>query len=253
MITVLCVGGTGETSTTDIRTEVTGQLSNLIRLLDPERFRGVWVPYPGAYGWPMSYAESVKVGAANVVRAVAAAQGQVMIVGYSQGAVVVKAAVNDIAAGRMALRSKLVGVGLVADPTRPRDQRTGWGGEVGYWDTGTYGIAGEEHVILQQTGLPVWTIVAPTDPITDLPAGNALRSLFDLSEFASLNGSAWAESLIARAKSRQWQRWWSIENWQTWGGVIAYLRGYLIDGRHTLDYVRGGHLQRLASIMQAVK
>ena len=253
MITVLCVGGTGETSTTDIRTEVTGQLSNLMRLLDPERFRGVWVPYPGAYGWPMSYAESVKTGAANVVRAVAAAQGQVMIVGYSQGAVVVKDAVNQALTFLPALADKIVGVGLVADPTRPAGAMSGWP-----TSETTYGIAGQTWIgPAQIPGIPlpfpVWWIVAPTDAITDLPAGNALRSLFDLSEFASLNGSAWAESLIARAKSRQWQRWWSIENWQTWGGVIAYLRGYLIDGRHTLDYVRGGHLQRLASIMQAVK
>lgn len=262
MITVLCVGGTERGEYQVIRTEVTGQLANLMRLLDPERFRGVWVPYPAAYGWPMSYAESVKAGAANVVRAVAAAQGSVMIVGYSQGAVVAKTAVNDMLQRNRYLAEKIVGVGLVADPTRPAGAMSGW-----LTSETTYGIAGQTwigggiaatlpdgtRVESNPLPFPVWWIVAPTDPITDLPAGNALRSLFDLSEFASLNGSAWAESLIARAKSRQWQRWWSVENWQTWGGVIAYLRGYLIDGRHTLDYVRGGHLQRLASIMQAVK
>ncbi|WP_306365486.1 hypothetical protein [Nocardia sp. CC227C] len=38
----------------------------------------------------------------------------------------------------------------------------------------------------------------------------------------------------------------SFQHWRTWGGAVAYARGYLLDSRHTLDYVRHGHAQALA-------
>lgn len=251
MIEVLCVGGTGETSNSDSRTQVTGMLSELLRFLPADEFRGVWVTYPGAYAFPVTYAESVSVGAANLVRAVSASQNKVIVVGYSQGAEIVKRAMNEVLHKTPFLAEKIVGIGLVADPSRPADQRTGWPAPPEL--NSTYGIAGETHIDLADLlHIPVWTIVAPTDPITDLPPGNPLRSIFDLTEFASLDAEVWAHALWERAKKRQWQRWWSIENWQTWGGAIAYLRGYLIDGRHTQDYIRGGHLERLATIMRTM-
>lgn len=266
MITVLCVGGTGETNSDDTRTQVTGMLANLIRMLPPERFRGEWVTYPGAYAYPVTYAESVQTGARNLTRALSSAQGRVIVVGYSQGCDVVKRALNEVLQRNAYLADKIVGVGLVADPTRPRNERTGWpAADSAAWPT--YGIAGETwiggssaatlpggvQVESRPLTFPVWTIVAPTDPITDLPPGNALRTIFDLTEFAGRDPIVWGEALIERAKKRQWQRWWDLANWRTWGGVIGYLRGYVWDGRHTDDYIRGGHLQRLATLITTVK
>ncbi|MBF6254448.1 hypothetical protein [Nocardia farcinica] len=94
---------------------------------------------------------------------------------------------------------------------------------------------------------------AVIDPITALPAGNPLRSIADVTEYMTLSDPVsahrWGEDLLRRAVEGRWQRWWSPANWRSWGGAIAYARGYLVDGRHTADYVLYGHAAHLARIV----
>jgi hypothetical protein len=55
----------------------------------------------------------------------------------------------------------------------------------------------------------------------------------------------WSQVTDAARRGRL-QRWWDIKNWISWGGALAYARGYLWDGRHTTDYVRNGLTATLA-------
>lgn len=208
--------------------------------LDPARFNAMIVPYPAEYGTPRPYAESRRLGR-QALLAARPVRRPFVLAGYSQGAGIAgDLAVEIVQRMPGAIADHLVGCALIADPYRPmlagmphRPPATG------------YGIAGQRHV----PG-PVWWAAAEGDPITALPAGNPLRSVADLSEWWSLAGPAeihaWALDLVDKARHQRIQRWWSGENWRTWAGALKFARGYLIDGRHTADYLRLGHVQALA-------
>lgn len=240
MIDVLVVGGTGESFPRDTRTEVTGLLKVVTDQLDSTRFRSIWVGYPAEYGFGHSYAGSKYHGKRNLIRAIERTPNPAIILGYSQGACIV----GDLAA-ELHLHPQLDvrGVALVADPERRQGQVYGP-------DPGGYGVAGNRLVA---PSCPVWSVAAWGDPICALPPGNPIRSIADLTEFMDFGDPLdWGRHLLQRAKAGKWQRWWSIRNWRTWLGAIAWARGYLIDGRHTSAYVRDGHLDRLAAAINAV-
>ncbi|PKV80877.1 alpha/beta hydrolase family protein [Nocardia fluminea] len=213
--------------------------------LDLSKFRPRIVEYAAAYGGlDMPYAESRYTGRRALLQAITGYRPFVLG-GYSQGAGIAGNLAVEIAQHMPGVMSDhLVGCALIADPSRPigagmphRPPAPG------------YGIAGQRAV----SGVPTWWAAADGDPITALPAGNPLRSIADLTEWYSLAGpdeiARWGADLVEKCRSGLHQRWWSLDNWRKWTGALAYARGYLIDGRHTTDYLRLGHVQALADVL----
>ncbi|MEV6555901.1 PE-PPE domain-containing protein [Nocardia sp. NPDC051756] len=221
--------------------------------LDPDRFRFVPLRYPAAYGTTMSYAASVAAGRRVLLDAVEDGENDVIIGGYSQGAGIA----GDVAAEiwRSWPTDPIVGCALIADPLLPR----GAGIPDAPMASG-YGIAGERPIdgMFANRATPVWWVAAEGDPISSLPEGNPLRSIADLTTFMSLaspgDAQRWGADLLERAVRGRWQRWWSIENWRTWTGAVAYARGYLVDGQHTSAYLDRGLAAELAhAVNEAVR
>lgn len=249
MITVLCVAGTSEVNANTAPTPPIGLLALAGAKLDPERFIVKMVPYPAEYGRPNSYAVSRGWGIDKLVKMSQAEPGPVIWWGYSQGAAIVGEAARQYAYMPNA-GVDLRGVGVVADPWRAPDQPSGV--DDNYRHKG-YGIAGGRY-LPEGAGFPTWSITAASDPICDLPSGNPLRTIADATEFLSTsNPRAWIEDLLVKAKKQQYQQWWNLRNIASWGGALAYLKGYLLDGRHTIAYIREGHLDRLANATNGVR
>ncbi|MEV0367551.1 hypothetical protein [Nocardia fusca] len=206
-----------------------------------DRFTFHYLEYPAAYGSP-AYGESNTIGRRIVLDAVGDTPNRACIGGFSQGAAAVGDAAMEIGAG-LHPGLELDAVALIADPLRPV------GGTMpGLAPADGYGIAGNRP-ILGRDFKTFWA-ANPADVITSAGAGSPLRSLADFTEMFSLGSpeeaEAWMKALIARAKERRWQRWWSIENVLTWGGAINDAAGYL-SGRHTVDYVAQGYCRKLAT------
>lgn len=224
--TVVCLGGTSETFSGDTRlVPPLGSMLEAVTRLLPDSWPKVWVPYPAVYAQgPGGYGASVEAGVLAAARAVDAAEGRVYLLGFSQGATSAGNLARRIQLGQFPALS-LSGVGLIADPLRHRSQ--GFPGQ-----TSGYGIGGERWI---DPGLfPVWQAAAPGDPICRLPAGNALRSLADLSEFyAPGHADVWIADLRAKLEAGRFQRWWDLRGLLAYSSAAAWLRGYLFDGRHT--------------------
>lgn len=211
--------------------------------LDTDRFAPRFVEYPADYGRAMSYTESRAAGRQAMLAALDEATGSVVLAGYSQGAAIAGDIAAEIGRGELPYRNVLA-CALIADPLRPSGRCVGT-------DPGGYGIAGERDV----PGLPTYWAAAFGDPITALPAGNPLRSVADLTGYFSLSSPVamlrWGRSLLDAGTLRAMQRWWSLEHRQSWAGAVAFARGYLYEGRHTDDYLRHGHVLRLAETINA--
>lgn len=237
MIDVLMLGGTGFPAGGD------GVSDEFAANLDPIRFAPRFVRYDAQYGGiglDEPYADSRATGRAALLDAIRATPNRVVIAGYSQGAGIVGDVAAEIGAGKHP-DLEVLAAAMIADPGRPQ-----LGGIPSRPAASGYGISGERPIV----GMPAYWAANEGDPICALPAGNPLRSIADITEYFSLRSIAdaqrWALSLIDRAKTGQWQRWWSPANWRDWGGAIAYARGYLWDGRHTDDYLRLGLAAELA-------
>ncbi|MGW6698827.1 DUF3089 domain-containing protein [Nocardia sp. NPDC055049] len=234
MIDVLILPGTGFPRGDGVSTAFADAL-------DPSRFNPLIVTYPAEYGTPRSYAESRRIGR-RALLAARPVRRPFVLAGYSQGAGIAGDLAREIVEHMPgAVADHLVGCALIADPLRPIT-----GGQPHRTLAGGYGIAGERPIY----GVPTWWAAAPGDPITALPVGNPLRSIADLSEWWSLAGpdeiARWGADLVEKCRAGTYQRWWSLDNWRTWAGAMAYARGYLWDGRHTTDYLVHGHVQALA-------
>lgn len=212
--------------------------------LDPARFDARILSYPAAFGAPMSWARSRDIGRQVLIDAIRSTSNLVALAGFSQGAGIAGDLAAEIGRGEHPFL-EVVGCALIADPGRPIG-----GGMPGSPVVGGYGIAGERPVL----GVPTWWAAAEGDPITALPAGSLLRTVADVAEYYSLADSAqafqWGQHLVDRAKAGQWQRWWSIENWRSWGGALQYAYNYLpVGGRHGRAYVAEGLAARLADVV----
>lgn len=194
---VLAVGGTGESYTGDARTRVTGMLAAVTDRLD-ERFEARWIGYPASYGPAtqhdgVSYAQSVAAGVGALSAAVRAADRPVMLIGYSQGAAVIRTFLAHPAAYR--LLSKIAAVGFVADPHQPRGVVDGCAG---------WGVAGEGAEL--PDGLPAYWVGAPSDMICNASADSLIRDIADLTDSLSLTQlRRWVADATARVMSRRMQ------------------------------------------------
>lgn len=212
--------------------------------LDPSRFAPRIVQYPAEYGNPRPYAESRIIGRWALLDQIVGYR-PFILAGYSQGAGIAGDLAREIVEHMPGVvADHLVGCALIADPLRPAGA-----GMPHRPPASGYGIAGTRAV----PRVPTWWAAADGDPITALPPGNPLRSIADLTEWWSLAGPAeirrWGEDLVEKCRRGAYQRWWSVEHWRTWFGAMAYARGYLIDGRHTTDYIAHGHVQALAHVI----
>ncbi|MCX6468068.1 MAG: PE-PPE domain-containing protein, partial [Corynebacteriales bacterium] len=211
-VTVLAVGGTGESWPGDRRTDLTGLLAEVGAHLD-HRFRCRWVGYPSSYGPVphrdgMSFAESVAVGSARLQAAMAVVDGPVMLIGYSQGCVVIRDALSSARRDGRDL-SSVLGVGLVADPHQPPGAVAGCEG---------FGIAGPGPALPPDIAT-MW-IADPNDMICNASDDSLIRDIADLTSALSLRDVAsWmrriGQTLRANAfqnaartaiRPRQWRR-----------------------------------------------
>ncbi|MFW0790175.1 PE-PPE domain-containing protein [Gordonia sp. CPCC 205333] len=179
-LSVLVVGGTGESGVGDTRTEVTGLLEQVTTHLD-DRFATTWVPYPASYGPApllsgMTYEGSVRVGCRNLANAFETSSGPVMMLGYSQGAVVVRRFIAQLQATEPAALKRVLGLGLVADPHQPAGAVDGCDG---------FGVAGPgARVDL----VPAYWVGAADDMICNASSDSLIRDIADLTGQLGFNG-----------------------------------------------------------------
>jgi hypothetical protein len=215
------------------------------RGLDLTQYEVFDLPYSASYGGAVGEAQDFHDSQAEgrrLLLELLAQTGPAVLWGYSAGAFLAGNVAREIALGQH-LALSLIAVGLVSDPGRHPDQIIGP-------NRGGYGIKGAR--LIPHDRFPVWQFSAQGDAISELPVGNPLRSLADITESMSPDFPEWMGRLFEQAQANQWQRWWDIGNWMTWGGAIAWAKGYLFDGRHTCywhENIQGEsitHLQMLA-------
>ena len=241
-VTVFAVGGTGESYPGDERTAVTGMLSAVTDELD-ERFEARWVAYPASYG-PVpradgdSYAESVDDGVAALRRAVEHARQDdpevpIMLIGYSQGAVVVRSLLADPATGP--LLPSIAAVGFVADPHQPP-------GAIDEGDGG-WGVAGPGPDL--PTEIPVFWVGAAQDMICNAGPDSLIRDVADLTGVMSMRRlKDWAGDVFRRFRDADLQNAartrFSPSQWrrdvQRVASAVQEIRGYLPSGGRHVSY-----------------
>ncbi|MCK0440281.1 PE-PPE domain-containing protein [Gordonia alkaliphila] len=188
-VTVLAVGGTGESWVDDHRTDPAGMLAAVTEALD-DRFVARWVPYPASYGPSPrlagdDYQTSVAAGVAALSAAIdtelaADPAATVMLIGYSQGAVVIRhlLAQQHIPA--------VAAVGFVADPHQPPGVVAGCSG---------WGVAGPGPDL--PSSVPAYWVGTSDDVICNASPDSLIRDVADLSEGFSVRtlgrwaGQAW--------------------------------------------------------------
>lgn len=226
---ILLVPGTNERNNTDNLLE-DGMLPNILREMHTRELVDVQVvDYPADYGLRMSYAVSVGMGEMALEEAIRAATAPTIVLGYSQGAAIA----GNVCARLARVGGDVRGVGLVSDPARHRAQyRPLVHQPEGYGCTGER-IVGEQQITRTGSYVKVWQIAAQGDPICCLPEGNPLRSIADLTDRMALNDfGEWWRDIVDDFRHRRMQRWWSLKNWRTWAGAIAFARGMILDRRH---------------------
>ncbi|MFZ2510891.1 MAG: PE-PPE domain-containing protein [Gordonia sp. (in: high G+C Gram-positive bacteria)] len=240
-VTVLAVGGTGESYPGDTRTAVTGMLSAVTDELD-DRFAARWIPYPASYG-PVPrldgdcYRESVASGVAALRGAVegAAAEnpgGAIMLIGYSQGAVVIRALLGNPA--NEPLLPAITAVGFVADPHQPPDVVDSCAG---------WGVAGPGPELPGE--IPAHWVGAADDVICNAGPDSLIRDVADLTGVLSVGRLRhWFGDMVGRvvgadlqnaARTRfspaQWRR-----DVQRVASAVREVRGYLPSGGRHVSY-----------------
>ncbi|MYR05979.1 PE-PPE domain-containing protein [Gordonia sp. SID5947] len=172
-VTVLAVGGTGESFDGDRRRDVTGMLRGVTDCLD-DRFDCRWVGYPASYGpaphiGGISYRRSLDTGARALHAALQQSEGPVVLIGYSQGAVVIRAALHELEDAADPVLDRVLAVGFVADPHQPPGVVPGCSG---------WGVAGQGPTL--PATVPVHWVGTPEDMICNATADSFLRDVADL-------------------------------------------------------------------------
>lgn len=196
-VTVLAVGGTGESHPSDHRTRVTGLLSCVVHELD-DRFVGRWVGYPASYG-PVSlgglcFRHSADIGVRRLRRAIEGTTGPIALIGYSQGATVVREVLGLVADGTID-GTRIVAAGLVSDPQQPAGAVNGCRGR---------GVAGAGPAL--PASLPVRWIGLETDMICNASDDSLIRDIADLTRWMSFRTPRiWIRELWTLLRSNSFQ------------------------------------------------
>lgn len=196
-MTVLAVGGTGESHPDDHRTSVTGLLSRVTGSLD-NRFVSRWVGYPASYGpvavGGLSYRQSTQVGVRRLVAAAEAADGPIALIGYSQGCSVVREVLGQIASGDLEMPS-VVAAGLISDPQQPAGVVAGCDG---------HGVAGVGPAVPE--AIAVLWVGHSHDMICNASDDSFIRDIADLTRWMSLRTTrTWLRQLWTLLRSNGFQ------------------------------------------------
>lgn len=210
-MTVLAVGGTGESHPDDHRAEVTGLLRRVTDSLD-SRFTCRWIGYPASYGpvaaGGLSYRQSTQVGVRRLISAIGAEEGPVAMIGYSQGCSVVREVLGRMASGELMLPT-VVAAGLVSDPQQPAGAVPGCEGR---------GVAGVGPAV--PSDIEVMWIGHPQDMICNASDDSYIRDIADLTRNMSfrtpktwlrqlwklLRSNGFQNATKTRLSPRQWVR-----------------------------------------------
>lgn len=240
MIKPIAVGGTSESYAGDVRTEMpvkeVSMLTYVTNALSEEYFEPArWVGYPASYATPMPYEESVGEGIDNlhpVVEDAIAEFDRVALLGYSQGASVVRRYLAKLAAGDYGdpadYEGVIVGAGCVADPYRPEGNALGF-------EPGGYGLAGKTTV---WDGGYLFEVAAHRDPICAAKYNSYLRDVADFTGYMTPDPrklDQWMKKNIATIKDKGWQNA-NLDWGQFW------LTGQRVN--NSIDEA-GGYLQRI--------
>lgn len=196
-MTVLAVGGTGESHPDDHRTAVTGLLSHVTESLD-SRFSTGWVGYPASYGpvavGGLSYQQSTQVGVRRLIAAVRSVDGPVALIGYSQGCAVIREVLGRMSTGDVVLPS-VVSVGLISDPQQPAGAVAGCSGR---------GVAGIGPALPDH--VQVMWIGHPHDMICNASDDSYIRDVADLTRWMSFRTpKLWLAHLWSLVRSNGFQ------------------------------------------------
>lgn len=198
-VTVLVVGGTGESFAGDDRTTVTGMLAGVTDCLD-SRFVARWVGYPASYGPSphldgLSFRRSLVVGSNHLRDALRTTSGPLMVIGYSQGAVVIRSVLHHLwRAGDPALR-RVLAAGFVADPHQPPGVVKGCAG---------WGVAGPGPDL--PPGLATYWVGAADDVICNADADSLVRDIADLTASMALRRPReWLRQLWTTVRTNDFQ------------------------------------------------
>lgn len=242
MITILTCRGTGESVGSP-----DNMLAYLMTLLDPARFEfGSDIPYPAAVG-PVggggilgpSEVQSVADGLPMIAEAIRATPNLVGLCGYSLGAELVSAFLEAQTQGQYA-DCELAWAAVVANPNRAPGESidtsppgSGINGAHGAWPD-----------------IPVWTAANPGDGITCCPDGSPLRALAQgMSAFSFANFGGWTVDLAHELIDGEFLTDRYMPQQLVRAGQLMY--GYLLGGQHTIEYIQGGYMQRLADHINA--
>ncbi|MFF8327636.1 PE-PPE domain-containing protein [Rhodococcus qingshengii] len=238
-VTVLAVGGTGESHVGDDSARVLGLLSAVTDELD-SRFDSRWVAYPASYGpvadGGLSFRHSTAMGVKALTAEIAQTDGPVMLIGYSQGCTVIRSALPTLN------RANIIGVGLISDPQQPAGVIEGCEG---------HGVAGDGPDI--QPWIPVKWIGHPQDMICNASDDSYIRDIADLTRWMSFSqarvwaGKVW-ELLRSNAFQNAQKTRFSPKQWRTdlrrirtaFLEVLGYLPTKLNLNRFQLKNPRGG-------------
>ena len=237
MILPIAVPGTSESHPGDTRTEMpdpsVSMLTNVTDHLDPDIFLpGRFVGYPAAYGDPMSYEESVAEGIDNLEQVVYQAMQddqKMVLLGYSQGATIVRRYLAAVATGVYGdpamFHGVILGAGCVADPYRPKGNCLGI-------DPGGFGLAGKTTV--WPDGF-LYEVAATRDPICAAPENSYLRTVADFTGYMTTDPSQlilWMQAMITTLRDVGWQNA-NLDWGQFWltgqrvNEAVDYAGGYL--------------------------
>lgn len=196
-VTILAVGGTGESYWGDTRTHVSGILRAVTDALD-SRFDAKWVGYPASYGpvsdSGLSYRDSVRVGVSELNAHIEGAHAPVILIGYSQGCTVVREVLSLIDRGHLP-QGVILAAGLISDPQQPVNVVRGCGG---------YGISGTGPSV--PDSIPALWVAHPLDMICNADDDSFIRDVADLTAQMSLRDAAtWRRDIWKLLRSNTFQ------------------------------------------------
>jgi pimeloyl-ACP methyl ester carboxylesterase len=235
----LAVPGTGESWPGDARIAVTGMLLNITGKLDPELFDSRWVAYDASYGFVplpngVSYAESVQKGLGALLAILQADLRPVVLTGYSQGAAVVSALLDLIAAGHYPeLKGRIIGAVLLANPARPDTQTE----TLGPKQVPGYGITYNPLEPAPARVVRAVEVANPDDAICSAAPDSLLRGLGKVTEFMSfVDLQTWGTALYFEALEIDWRA-----NAKNMFGIAYQLTRFNRSVGEAFGYLTGRH------------